>query len=78
VRCGWADAGVCHRLVCEGAGLDFLPVRREGFDLCYPVAAEGDPRVAGLLRVVRSPAYRRLLGELPGYDTAGAGDVRGT
>src|SRR5262245_3784102 len=77
VRCGWADVGVCHRLVSEEAGLRFLTIRQEAFDLCYPAAAEGDPRIAALLRVVRSPAYRRLLGELPGYDTAGAGDVRG-
>ena len=34
VRCGWADVGVCHRLACEEAGLRFLGVRREPFDLC--------------------------------------------
>ena len=43
VRCGWADVGVCHRLAAEEAGLPFLPVRQEGFDLCYPAATEGDP-----------------------------------
>ncbi len=77
VRCGWADIGVCHRLVCEEAGLRFLRVRREHFDLCYPAAAEVDPRIQALVRVVRSPSYRRLLGDLPGYDTAGAGEVQG-
>ena len=54
-----------------------LTIQKEAFDLCYPAAAEGDPRIAALLRVVRSPGYRRLLGELPGYHTAGAGAVRG-
>jgi molybdate-binding protein len=75
VRAGWADAGVCHRLVCEEAGLRFLRVRVEHFDLCYPAGAEGDPRIEALLRVVRSAGYRRLLGELPGYDVASAGGV---
>jgi molybdate-binding protein/DNA-binding XRE family transcriptional regulator len=76
VRCGWADVGVCHRLVAEEAGLPFLPVRQEGFDLCYPAAAEGDPRLDALIRLVRSAACRRLLGDLPGFDTSRAGEVR--
>jgi molybdate-binding protein/DNA-binding XRE family transcriptional regulator len=76
VRCGWADAGVCHRLVCEEAGLRFFGLREEQFDLCYPSDAEGDPRVRALLAAVRSPSYRRLLGELPGYDSGRSGEVR--
>jgi molybdate-binding protein/DNA-binding XRE family transcriptional regulator len=75
VRCGWADAGVCHRLAGEEAGLRVFTVRREQYDLCYPAGAEGEPRIAALVRVVRSAAYRRLLGELPGYDTAPAGEL---
>ena len=35
VRCGWADVGVCLQLVSEEAGLKFLSVRRESYDLCY-------------------------------------------
>jgi molybdate-binding protein/DNA-binding XRE family transcriptional regulator len=75
VRSGWADVGVCHRLVCEEAGLRFLRVRVEAFDLCYAADAAGDPRIDALVRVVRSSGFRRLLGELPGYDTAPAGGV---
>jgi molybdate-binding protein/DNA-binding XRE family transcriptional regulator len=74
IRAGWADVGVCHRLAAEEAGLGFLSVRVEAFDLCYPAATAGDPRIAALVRVVRSPEYRRLLGELPGYDTSPAGE----
>jgi molybdate-binding protein len=76
VRCGWADAGVCHRLAGEEAGLRVFTVRREQYDLCYPADAEGDPRIAALVGVVRSLAYRRLLGELPGYDATPAGEVQ--
>ena len=78
VRCGWAEVGVCHRLVSEEAGLRFVPVREENFDLCYSAVEEGDPRIAGLLRVIRSSSYRRLVGELPGYDTAQAGELSQT
>lgn len=76
VRCGWAEAGVCLQLASEEAGLDFLPVRQEAYDLCYPAASECDPRIAALVRVVRSATYRRLLGDLPGYDASHAGELQ--
>jgi molybdate-binding protein/DNA-binding XRE family transcriptional regulator len=75
VRSGWADAGVCLRLAAEEAGLDFLPVRREPYDLAYPEALEPDPRLRALIDAVRSPSYRRSLAALPGYDTAESGEV---
>lgn len=67
IRCGWADAGVCLRLVAEEAGLRFLPVQTESYDLCYRSGTERDPRLIALFKVLHSHQYRRLLGELPGY-----------
>jgi molybdate-binding protein len=75
IRCGWADVGVCVRLVSEDAGLEFLSVRDETYDLCFPTASAGDPRIQALVAAVRSESYRRLLGELPGYDTRQAGEL---
>jgi molybdate-binding protein len=76
VRCGWAEAGVCLRLASEEAGLDFLPVREEAYDLSFTAASESDPRIAALVRVVRSPAYRQLMGDLPGYDVRQTGELQ--
>ena len=75
IRCGWADVGVCVRLVSEDAGLEFLSVRDETYDLCFPAGSAEDPRIQALVAAVRSESYRRLLGELPGYDTRGAGEM---
>jgi molybdate-binding protein len=75
IRCGWADIGVCVRLVSEDAGLEFLSVRDESYDLCFASEFADDPRVEALIAAVRSDSYRRLLGELPGYDTRHAGEV---
>ncbi len=75
VRCGWADIGVCLRLVSEEAGLSFLTVREESYDICYPAGAEADPRIQALLRAMRSPTYRRIVGELPGFNTAQTGET---
>lgn len=75
VRHGWADLGVCLRLPAEESGLDFLEVRRESYDLCYPSAFESDPRLRALIAAVRSPGYRRALAALPGYDPLEAGEL---
>ena len=75
IRCGWADVGVCVRLVSEEAGLKFLSVRNETYDLCFPTDSEGDPRIKALLEIVRSESYRTLLSELPGYEVAQAGEL---
>jgi putative molybdopterin biosynthesis protein len=78
IQGGWADAGVCPRLVGDEAGLRFHSVRWAAYDLCYSTALEDDPRVRTLLQVVRDIRFRRLLGELPGYDTQTMGDLSGT
>jgi len=73
IRSGFADAGVCLRYSSELAGLDFLSVRRESYDLCFASEQRSDPRIDALLEVLRSPQFRQLSGELPGYDTAETG-----
>ena len=75
---GWADAGVCVRLVSEEAGLRFLSVRTENYDLSFLKSSQTDPRVEALVRVVRSAAYRQLLSELPGYNVTDAGGLEAT
>jgi molybdate-binding protein len=75
VRSGWADAGVCLRLVTEEAGLGFLSIREEAYDLCFSTSLTGDPRLRALLEVVRSPDYRKSVEELPGYDSSQAGEL---
>jgi molybdate-binding protein/DNA-binding XRE family transcriptional regulator len=75
VRSGWAGAGVCVRLCAEEAGLNFLPVRREALDFCFSDALRHDPRIQALVRLLRKRAYRRLLGDLPGYNAAQTGEM---
>jgi molybdate-binding protein/transcriptional regulator with XRE-family HTH domain len=75
IGCGWADAGVCLRLASEEAGLGFVCLRREAYDLCFPRALESDHRIRALIDVVRSTRYRRLLDTLPGYETRTTGEL---
>ena len=59
----------------EEAGLRFFTIREEAFDLCFRADSAGDPRIEALKKTVRSPGYRRLLGDLPGYDTSATGEL---
>jgi molybdate-binding protein len=73
---GWADIGVCVRLASDEAGLRFLRLRQENYDLCFTNDMELDPRVAALLALVRSAAWRQRLADLPGYECRNTGEVR--
>ena len=75
VQAGWADAGVCVRFSAAEAGLNFLPVRTETMDLCFPAALQHDPRLQALVRLLRGRACRRLISELPGYNALEMGEI---
>jgi molybdate-binding protein/DNA-binding XRE family transcriptional regulator len=75
IRCGWADLGVSLRLTGEEAGLDFLGVREEAYDLCFPEEFEDDPRIRALVQAVRSRSYGRSLAALPGVDATTGGEI---
>jgi molybdate-binding protein len=75
VRAGWAEAGVCVRFSADEAGLNFLPVRTETLDLCFPAAFQHDPRIQALVRLLRGRACRRLISELPGYNARETGEM---
>jgi molybdate-binding protein/DNA-binding XRE family transcriptional regulator len=77
VQSGWADAGVCLQLPGIEAGLRFLPVETESYELCLPSSFLDEPRMQALLKTVQSVHYRKLLGDLPGYDVSETGTVTG-
>lgn len=75
VRAGWADAGVCIKLAAAEAGLNFVPVRTELLDFCFPATLAREARVLALVRLLRSRAHRQLISELPGYDARETGET---
>jgi molybdate-binding protein/transcriptional regulator with XRE-family HTH domain len=76
VRSGWAEAGVCVKFSAEEAGLNFLPLRNETLDFCFPASLQHDPRIQALVRLVRGRAWRQLVSELPGYDARETGEIQ--
>jgi molybdate-binding protein/DNA-binding XRE family transcriptional regulator len=75
VRCGWADAGICLRLTSDEAGLAFLGVREEPYDLCFRRDQSDDRRIRALIDASRSLSFRRILADLPGFDASDAGQL---
>jgi molybdate-binding protein/transcriptional regulator with XRE-family HTH domain len=73
---GWADAGVAVRLAAEEAGLAFIAVQQEDYELCIPDALRGDRALVALGRALRSGVVRKLYRDLPGYDTRRMGEER--
>ena len=75
LRNGWAEIGVCSRMVSEAAGLRFFPVRTVAYDLCFPEDLADDYRLRALLETVRSRGYREKLAMLPGISLAKSGQM---
>ena len=76
IRNGWADAGICLRLVSEEAGLRFLPVRQEIFEWCIPGGGPDEVLLQAFRNAIQSLSYRQMLRDLPGYDPRECGEVQ--
>jgi len=68
VRSGAADVGVAIESVALAAGLGFVPLVEERFDLVVPAAVAETAPVTQLLESLGDRAFRADAAELPGYD----------
>lgn len=76
VAAGRADVGLASRAWGERAGLSFQPLATEPYGLIVKASDLGDPRVVRLCEIAQGEAFRAEVGAIPGYDVAGAGDIR--
>jgi molybdate-binding protein/DNA-binding XRE family transcriptional regulator len=76
VSSGWAEAGICVKPAATEAGVRFIPLQREAYELCVADAACGDPRVEALIATLQSTTYRRQIAEVPGCTSHETGTVR--
>jgi molybdate-binding protein len=74
VATGAADAGLAVRAVAESAGLEWVPVVTEPFELALASASKG--AAAPLLDLLASAPVQRLLAAMPGYDLSMSGETR--
>ncbi len=76
IRAGRVDAGIATRGVANAAGLDFVPVVWEPFDLVMRQRDYFHAPLQALIRFLRTPGFAARAQELGGYDIDAAGTVR--
>ena len=74
VATGAADAGLAVRAVAESAGLDWVPVISEPFELALDPAAR--EAAEPLLATLAEPRMQARLEAMPGYDLSMSGELR--
>ncbi|MEN6429981.1 MAG: substrate-binding domain-containing protein [Coriobacteriales bacterium] len=75
---GSADAGIAPRGAADAAGLGFVPLFVERYELVMDESRLQDERVARLIDTLTSGAFQRRFAELGGYDPVRAGEERTT
>jgi len=76
VRAGRADCGIATRAAAQAAGLDFVPLAWERFDLALRQRDYFLPGLQALFKFVGTATFRERASELTGYDVSEAGNVR--
>jgi putative molybdopterin biosynthesis protein len=76
VRSKRADCGIATRAVARAAGIDFLPLTEERFDLVLRRRDYFLPPQQALSNFLRSAAFTAQATEFGGYDVAEIGAVR--
>jgi len=75
VRIQRADCGIATRAVALSAGLDFVPLAWERFDLALRQRDYFMPGPQALFGFLRKAAFRERAAELGGYDVTDSGGV---
>jgi excisionase family DNA binding protein len=76
IRAGRADTGIATRGVANAAGLDFVPIVWEPFDLVMRQRDYFQLPLQALLKFLHSDEFAARARELGGYDVHSAGTVR--
>ena len=76
IRAGKADCGIATRAAAKSAGLDFVPLLWENFDLLMRQRSYFRPPIQALIGFLRDKRLKQRAAELTGYDTAPAGQIR--
>jgi excisionase family DNA binding protein len=76
IQAGRADCGIATLSVAAGAGLGFVPLVWERFDLLMRQRDYFRDAMQRLVRFIGSAAMQTRAGEMGGYDLTGAGTVR--
>jgi molybdate-binding protein len=76
IRAGLGDFGIATESIALAAGMDFVPILIERFDLIMRQRDSYRPALQKLLALLRSSAFSEHARELGGLEVSEAGRVR--
>jgi putative molybdopterin biosynthesis protein len=76
IRAGKADCGIATRAAARSAGLDFVPLLSEHFDLLMRQRSYFQPSMQALIGFLGERRLKQRAAELSGYDPSPAGYIR--
>ena len=76
IRAGEADCGIATRAAAKAAGLDFMPLLWENFDLLMRQRSYFKSPMQALTNFMSQPVLKQRAQDLTGYDTSPAGKIR--
>lgn len=76
IRTGNADCGIATRAAANSAGLDFVPILFENFDLLMRQRSYFRPQMQALIGFLGEKRLKQRAAELTGYEPAPAGKIR--
>jgi putative molybdopterin biosynthesis protein len=76
VRAGSADCGIATRAAAAAAGLDFVPLVWESFDILMRQRSYFHPAIQALIGFLHEARLKQRAAELTGYDATPAGQIR--
>jgi putative molybdopterin biosynthesis protein len=78
VSAGRADLGVgTEKIACQVDTIDFIPIKKERYDLVFRKEKMETREIQTLLGIVRSDSFRDELIHVGGYDTTDMGKIVG-
>lgn len=76
IRAGHANCGIATRAAAKAAGLDFVPLLWENFDLLMHQRDYFKPSLQVLMSFMSKPLLKQRANDLTGYDTTPVGTIR--
>jgi putative molybdopterin biosynthesis protein len=68
------DAGLGILSASKAAGLDFIPVATERYDLIIPSSYIEDEKVQKVIETIRSKEFKARVFQMGGYDVSRTGE----
>jgi len=72
---GSADTALGIRAAAEAVGLDFIPIKKEKYDIIVKADMLEDRRIKQIIKIIKSKRFQESVKSLKGYDLKETGNI---